>query len=103
MGEKEIQRLAGRPPLVTILILMIGPLCSQITSTLYGIINTIWISKYIGESGMSAVATDIAWEGIARSFDYSFLSQQVHRFRLYLAKRNLKNANKLPVIFIGQR
>lgn len=68
MGEQEIKRLAGRPPLVTILILMIGPLCSQITSTLYGIINTIWISKYIGEVGMSAVATDIAWELIARSF-----------------------------------
>jgi Na+-driven multidrug efflux pump len=64
----EIQRLAGNPPLRTVLTLMIGPFASQITSTLYGIINTIWISRYVGEVGMAAVATDIAWEGIARAF-----------------------------------
>ena len=67
-NEDEIMRLAGSPPLKTLLKLMIGPLASQITSTLYGIINTIWISKYVGEVGMAAVALDIAWEGIARGF-----------------------------------
>ncbi|EAY03031.1 hypothetical protein TVAG_143310 [Trichomonas vaginalis G3] len=66
--KDEIYRLAGSPPLITILKLMIGPLCSQITSAMYGIINSIWISKYLGDIGMAAVATDIAWEGIARGF-----------------------------------
>lgn len=56
----EIKRLAGFQPLVTILRLMIGPMCSQVTSTLYGIINTIWVSKYVGEVGMASVALDIA-------------------------------------------
>lgn len=70
----EIKRLAGFPPLVTILRLMIGPMCSQVTSTLYGIINTIWVSKYVGEVGMASVALDIAWEGIARSFDLFLLT-----------------------------
>lgn len=70
----EVRRLAGSPPLVTILKLMVGPLCSQITSALYGIINTIWVSKYVGETGMAAVATDIAWEGIARAFGLFLLT-----------------------------
>ncbi|EAY10130.1 hypothetical protein TVAG_088450 [Trichomonas vaginalis G3] len=68
MNSGEIYRLSGRPPLKTILLLSIGPLCSQITSTLYGIINTFWISKYVGEVGMSAVATVVVWEFVARAF-----------------------------------
>lgn len=68
MNAEEIKRLSGRPPLKTILILSIGPLCSQITSTLYGIINTFWVSKYIGEVGMSAVAIVVVWELIGRAF-----------------------------------
>lgn len=68
MAGRDVSRLTKRTPLMTILVLMIGPLCSQLTSTLYGIINTIWISKYVGEVGMAAVATDIAWEGVARAF-----------------------------------
>lgn len=68
MSSNEIYRLAGRPPLKTLLLLSIGPLCSQITSVLYGIINTIWISKYVGEVGMSAVAIDVVWELTGRAF-----------------------------------
>lgn len=64
----EAKRLIEHPPLVTILLLTIGPFCSQITSTLYGIINTIWISRYIGEIGMSAVAVANTWEGLCRAF-----------------------------------
>ncbi|OHT06348.1 MatE family protein [Tritrichomonas foetus] len=69
-NEEEIYRLAGRPPLITILHLMIGPIISQVTGALYGIFNTIWVSHGIGEIGLSAVATEITLEGIGRAFGY---------------------------------
>ncbi|OHT05693.1 MatE family protein [Tritrichomonas foetus] len=70
LNEEEIYRLAGRPPLITILHLMIGPVISQVTGALYGIVNSIWISHGIGEVGLSAVATEVTLEGIGRSFGY---------------------------------
>lgn len=67
-NQEEIHRIAGRPPLVTLLVLAIGPLFSQVTSTLYGVINSLWIKKYIGEDGLGAVALEITFEGVCRSF-----------------------------------
>ncbi|KAK8841710.1 hypothetical protein M9Y10_026654 [Tritrichomonas musculus] len=69
-NQQEIYRLAGRKPLITICHLMVGPIISQVTGALYGIINSIWISKKLGEKGLSAVATEITLEGIGRAFGY---------------------------------
>lgn len=69
-NQQEIYRLAGRKPLITILHLMVGPIISQVTGALYGIINSIWVSKKLGEQGLSAVATEITLEGIGRAFGY---------------------------------
>ena len=53
-GERELTeediRLGGKPPLQTVCLLSSGPLISQVTNSLYGIINTIWISKALGDS-----------------------------------------------------
>lgn len=69
----EIYRLAGRPPLLTFLHLIIGPLFSNVTSTLYGIINSIMISRYIDKGtghtiGLTAVGLETTFEGICRAF-----------------------------------
>lgn len=69
-NQEEIYRLAGRKPLITILNLMVGPVISQVTGALYGIINSIWVSKKLGEQGLSAVATEITFEGIGRAFGF---------------------------------
>ncbi|OHT15953.1 hypothetical protein TRFO_13638 [Tritrichomonas foetus] len=69
-NQDEIYRLAGRSPLMTILNLMIGPILTQVTGALYGVINTIWVSRAIGEIGMSAVATEYCFECIGRAFGY---------------------------------
>lgn len=69
-NKEEIYRLAGRKPLITILNLMVGPVISQVTGALYGIINSIWVSKKLGEQGLSAVATEITLEGIGRAFGF---------------------------------
>ena len=70
LDKEEIKRLAGRPPLKTILFLIIGPLLSQLTGAFYGILNQIWISKKLGEKGMAAVAIEITLENIGRAFGY---------------------------------
>lgn len=94
-GKDEIARLAGSPPLATILRLMIGPLCSQITSALYGIINSIWIAKYVGSVGMAAVATDIAWECIARGFGLFLLCAGSTQISALFGKGQFKEAEQV--------
>lgn len=66
----EHYRLSGRPPLKTILLLSIGPIVSQLASALYGILDTIWISKSVGEIGMTAVSTYTAFDNIGRAFGF---------------------------------
>lgn len=67
-NEEEVRRLSGRPPLITLLTFIIGPLCSNVTQTLYGVINGIWISRYVGEDGLAAIASEVTFEGVCRSF-----------------------------------
>lgn len=68
--EKEHYRLAGRPPLMTILVLSVGPILSQITSALYGVVATIWVAKAVGEKGLTAISTYTAFDNIGRSFGF---------------------------------
>lgn len=67
LTEEDI-RLGGSGPLKTICILSTGPLISQITSALYGVINTIWISKALGDSGLTAISSYQNFDTIGRSF-----------------------------------
>lgn len=61
-------RLGGSTPLKTVCFLSVGPLVSQLTSALYGVINTIWVSKALGDSGLTAIATYQNFDFIGRSF-----------------------------------
>lgn len=63
-------KLGGHKPLITLFRLIIGPLLSQGTNALYGIITTIWISKAIGDDGLSAVSMMQAFDNIGRSFGF---------------------------------
>lgn len=64
--EEDI-RLGGKPPLKTIAFLSVGPLISQLTSSLYGVINTIWISKALGDSALTAIAAYQNFDSIGRA------------------------------------
>ena len=66
----ENYRLAGRPPLITLVLLAIGPLISQSVSSLYGIVATIWVSKALGEKGMTAVSLFTNIDTVGRAFGY---------------------------------
>lgn len=67
LTEEDI-RLGGKPPLQTICFLSVGPLISQLTSALYGIVNSIWISKAIGDSGLTAISAYANFDIIGRAF-----------------------------------
>lgn len=69
-NAEEKRRLAGRAPLKTMLILMIGPIISQVTGALSGIVNSIWISKVLGETGLAAIGLEMSFEVMARAFGY---------------------------------
>jgi Na+-driven multidrug efflux pump len=68
--KEKNERLGGRAPLPTLFILSIGPMISQITGALYGVVNTIWIAKAVREIGMSAVSFYLNFDGLACAFGY---------------------------------
>ena len=72
LTEEEI-RLGSKPALITLIILSIGPLLSQFTGALYGIVDTWWVSKAIGNVGMTAISTYNNFDVISRGFG-TFLS-----------------------------
>ena len=71
--SEEAERLGGSSPLVTLILLSLGPFVSQIMGALYGIIDTIWIANAIGDIGMTAISTYSNFDTINRAFGY-FLS-----------------------------
>lgn len=66
----ENYRLAGRPPLLTLVVLSVGPMISQFVSSLYGIVATIWVSRAVGETGMAAISLFTNPDNIGRAFGY---------------------------------
>jgi Na+-driven multidrug efflux pump len=66
----EHERLGGHPPLPTIFRLAVGPVLAQGSTALYGIVDTIWVSKALGEVGMAAISTYSAFDGIGRAFGF---------------------------------
>ena len=68
--KDEHFRLAGRPPLKTLLILAVGPLISQLVSAMYGVIASMWVAKAMGDQGMAAVSLFTNIDNIGRAFGF---------------------------------
>lgn len=94
-NKEEIYRLAGRKPLITILHLMVGPVISQVTGALYGIINSIWVSKKFGSQGLSAVATEITLEGIGRAFGYFLMIAASTKISQLFGRKRFEEATQV--------
>lgn len=69
-NDAEIERLAGRSPLKTILILSVGPVMSQIVGALFGLLGSLWCSHVIGEEALGAIGLEICFESMGRAFGY---------------------------------
>jgi len=68
--KKQKDMLSRYPPVTTLLIQSIGPFAIQLTSALYGFIQTIWVSKGLGKDGLSAISTASAFDNIGRALGY---------------------------------
>lgn len=66
----EEQRLGGNPPLQTIGILLIGPLISQIASSFYGVGDSAWVAKALGNEGLSSLSIFSSIDQLGHSFGY---------------------------------
>lgn len=62
--------LGMKPPLKTLLILSIGPFVSQLTQALFGLIDTMWIEKALGDKGVTEVSTYSNFDTIGRAFGF---------------------------------
>lgn len=55
--DSEQYRLGGRSPLITLFALLAGPLLSQLTNSIYGLVDSLWISKTHGNFGQNVTAS----------------------------------------------
>ncbi|KAK8852828.1 hypothetical protein M9Y10_017820 [Tritrichomonas musculus] len=89
--EKNEQfRLGGRPPFTTLCHLIVGPLFSQIAQSLYGLMDTFWISRSIGPKGMTVMSIVQAIDFINIAFAQYFNVAVSARIS-YLFGRKMKN------------
>ncbi|OHT15087.1 MatE family protein [Tritrichomonas foetus] len=70
--DEEHMRLGGYPPFQTICRLTIGPLLSQVIQSLYGLMNSFWISRTIGEKGMTVMSIIVVVDFINTAFAQYF-------------------------------
>ena len=66
----EHERLAGRRPLKTVLLLAIGPVLSQLANSVFMLINQLWVARALGDSGLAAISTYNAFDATGRAFGF---------------------------------
>ena len=106
-SPKENMRLSGRPPLTTLLILALGPIMSEVGSSLFGVVDGIWVGKTLGKDGLSAAGSVFVLDYIVTGFN-NFITIAVNSEVGYLHGKNA--SDKIPhvlfdifriVIFFG--
>ncbi|KAH0792823.1 MatE family protein [Histomonas meleagridis] len=85
--EDEHMRLGGYPPLKTIAKLLVGPLISQLLTSVDGLANSIWVSKFIGEIGLTAMSQAYIFENAIQAFG-SFANTASNTKISYLLSRD---------------
>lgn len=66
--EDEQTRLGSSKPLPTLIKQSMGPICSQVVTSLYGIVDSFWVSKSIGEKGLTAMGAVSILEAVNNAF-----------------------------------
>lgn len=94
---EESRRLGGNKPLKTIGMLALGPVLSEIGSSLYGVIDGIWVGKTLGKQGMSAAGSVFAIQYISRGFS-SLILVSVNSKLGYL--HGQKNNSEIPFVLL---
>ena len=71
--SREDKILGGRGELVTLLLMSIGPLASQISNSTFGLVNTLWLRNAVNELATSALATSTTIDSLSTSFGYFYM------------------------------
>ena len=96
LSEESI-RLGSDSPLKTILKLSIGPLIFQFGNTLYGIVDSFWISKVLGKKGLSIIGASFVPQYLIHGFNLLILISITGKISYFHGK---KSAGKIiNVIF----
>lgn len=66
----EQTRLGSHPTLITLLRLSVGPLCSQVVTSMYLMVDIFWISRTIGKDGLTATGSVNLLEAVNNSFGF---------------------------------
>ena len=72
--SREDKLLGERPALLTILLLSVGPLCSQISNTMYGLVSTIWLKNTVSELATTALSAASTLDSMPISFGFFFMT-----------------------------
>ena len=65
IDDGETERLGKKPVLQTVLSSSVGPLISQMIIAFYGIVNSLWIAKSIGDDGTAVLGAVFIVEFVA--------------------------------------
>lgn len=80
----EEKRLGSKPPLLTILSLVVGPFISQSVQAFYGIVNLFWVSRSIGDDGIEVFGQIFIIDYISMAFsDYLMTSINIQLSYLF--------------------
>lgn len=98
--------LGSKKPLITIIILSLGPIISQIVSSLFGVFNSIWVTKTIGKMGLEVFGAVFIVDYFQIGFaQYLMISINIRISYLYGQKNGKKCAHlyidflRLAVLF----
>ncbi|OHS95705.1 MatE family protein [Tritrichomonas foetus] len=78
-NAEERYRLGGRPPLITLAILLVGPFVSQVVNGLYGVISSMWVARALGDIGMAAISLYSNLDMIGRAVGFFMLTAASQR------------------------
>ena len=95
--KDEHYRLGGRSPLVTLFALLAGPLLSQLTNSVYGLVDSLWISKSHGTFGLKVLSSIFLFDYITFAFGEFLLISVSTKMSYLFGKKKEKEASQVVV------
>lgn len=95
--DSEQYRLGGRSPLKTLFALLAGPLLSQLTQSIYGIVDSLWISKTHGNFGLNVTSSIYLFDELIFSCG-EFMLISISSRVAFLFGKDLKNEASQVVV-----
>ena len=97
IDEKEQYRLGGRPPFQTICHMTVGPLLSQLCQSMYGLMDSFWISRTIGTKGMTVMSLILVVDFVNIAFAQFFSVAMSARISLLFGKQKKEECAQVVV------